>query len=107
MTPWAPPSQMTPMPQMNFTGFTPPPLFPQMAGPMSGQMPGQNACSGHCYNCEGFGHMQRDCPMPNQGRGRRGGDLLEEQEIQEKGEGEEIDLVVMNALYVVQSFVQA
>ena len=81
MTSWAPPAQMTPMPQMNFTGFTPPPMFPQMAGPMSGQMPGQNAYSGHCYNCEGFGHTLRDCPMPRafqgsfqyQGRGRRGG----------------------------------
>ena len=34
-------------------------------------------------------------------------DLLEEQEIQEEGEGEEIDHVVMNALSFVQSFVQA
>ena len=81
LTPWAPAPHMNQMPQMNFTGFGPPPMFSQAQGPMLGQMPGQNAYSGHCYNCGDFGHMQRDCPMPRafqgsfqyQGRSRRGG----------------------------------
>ena len=70
---WVPPmAQMAP--NVNFPNF--------MLPPVPGQITGQASYSGACYNCGGFGHMQRDCQMPRmfqnffqgyQGRGRRSG----------------------------------